>query len=130
VAEPDSLVATPDSVVTDPIVPHPIATEPVVIDVIDSVVPGPISPTLAAPATNGTATGDQPRRSAGLAHGVIGRLRADQRGEGVISAAIAVLIMAFVGVAAFVAYRGIMSSVTAKTTECVNVYVSNGSGCQ
>ena len=56
-------------------------------------------------------------------------LRRDERGEGVISAAIAVLIMAFVGVAAFVAYRGIMGSVTEKTTECVDVYVSNGSGC-
>ena len=39
----------------------------------------------------------------------------DERGEGVISAAIAVLIMAFIGVAAFVAYRGIMGSVTEKT---------------
>ena len=66
-----------------------------------------------------------PRRRAGL----LDRFRRDERGEGVISAAIAVLIMAFVGVAAFVAYRGIMDSVTEKTTECVDVYVSNGSGC-
>jgi hypothetical protein len=60
--------------------------------------------------------------------GLLGRLR-DERGEGVISAAIAVLIMAFIGVAAFVAYRGIMGSVTEKTNQCVDVYVSNGSGC-
>jgi hypothetical protein len=58
------------------------------------------------------------------------RLRLEEAGEGVISAAIAVLIMAFIGVAAFVAYRQIMGSVTTKTTECVNVYVTNGSSCQ
>lgn len=61
--------------------------------------------------------------------GLLARMRHDERGEGVISAAIAVLIMAFIGVAAFVAYRGIMGSVTEKTSQCVDVYVSNGSGC-
>ena len=87
----------------------------------------PPRPTAGTPATVpvDSATTVPARRSAGLFR----RVRQDERGEGVISAAIAVLIMAFVGVAAFIAYRGIMSSVTDKTTECVDVYVSNGSGC-
>ena len=90
-------------------------------------VAAPPRPTAGTPATVpvDSATTVPARRSAGLFR----RVRQDERGEGVISAAIAVLIMAFVGVAAFIAYRGIMSSVTDKTTECVDVYVSNGSGC-
>jgi hypothetical protein len=43
----------------------------------------------------------------------------DERGEGVISAAIAVLIMAFIGVAAFAAFKSIMNTVTDKAEECV-----------
>jgi hypothetical protein len=57
------------------------------------------------------------------------RLRHDQRGEGVISAAIAVLVMAFIGVGAFVAYKAIMGDVTKKTQACVSAYVSDAGQC-
>ena len=100
-----------------------------------NVLPPDTAPVAEAPAPVGSLV-DPPgpptvEPSAPPAHrraGLLGRLR-DERGEGVISAAIAVLIMAFIGVAAFVAYRGIMGSVTEKTNQCVDVYVSNGSGC-
>lgn len=57
------------------------------------------------------------------------RLRDDQRGEGVISAAIAILVMAFIGVGAFVAYKAIMADVTKKTQDCVSAYVSDAGQC-
>jgi hypothetical protein len=57
------------------------------------------------------------------------RLRDDERGEGVISAAIAVLIMAFIGVAAFAAYKSIMGDVTQKTQDCVSAYVTDAAEC-
>lgn len=44
------------------------------------------------------------------------RLRRDERGEGVISAAIAVLIMAFLGAAMWVAFKGMFDSTTTSTT--------------
>jgi len=50
---------------------------------------------------------------------LLDRLRHDERGEGVISAAIAVLIMAFIGVAAFAAFKRIMDSVTDSAEQCV-----------
>ena len=43
------------------------------------------------------------------------RLRADQRGEGVISAAIAVLIMAFLGAGMWLAFKGMFDSTTSRT---------------
>jgi len=43
------------------------------------------------------------------------RLNRDERGEGVISAAIAVLIMAFLGAAMWLAFKGMFNSTTAKT---------------
>jgi hypothetical protein len=43
------------------------------------------------------------------------RLAGDQRGEGVISAAIAVLIMAFLGAAMWLAFKGMFTSTTART---------------
>jgi hypothetical protein len=43
------------------------------------------------------------------------RLRVDERGEGVISAAIAVLIMAFLGALMWVVFKDMFSSTTAKT---------------
>ena len=97
-----------------------------------NVLPPDTAPVAEAPAPVGSLV-DPPRPaavepSAPPTHRRAGLLR-DERGEGVISAAIAVLIMAFIGVAAFVAYRGIMGSVTEKTNQCVDVYVSNGSGC-
>lgn len=44
------------------------------------------------------------------------RLATDDRGEGVISAAIVVLIMAFLGAAMWVAFNGIFSDASTKTS--------------
>jgi hypothetical protein len=52
---------------------------------------------------------------------VIGRLVRDESGEGVISAAIAVLIMAFLGVAMWVAFKATLQGATTN----VNHQVSN-----
>lgn len=48
------------------------------------------------------------------------RLRSDQRGEGVISAAIAVLVMAFLGVAMYKAFQGMFQDTADKTTNQIN----------
>ena len=48
------------------------------------------------------------------------RLKADDRGEGVISAAIAVLIMAFLGAAMWLAFKGIFDDASDKTRDNVN----------
>ncbi len=42
--------------------------------------------------------------------------RHDERGEGVISAAIAVLVMAFLGAAMWLAFKGLFASTTARTS--------------
>ena len=57
------------------------------------------------------------------------RTRDNERGEGVISAAIAVLIMAFIGVAAFAAFKGIMTTVTDKAEDCVTGLGGAGATC-
>ena len=44
----------------------------------------------------------------------------DERGEGVISAAIAVLIMAFLGVAAWLAFKGIFDGASDKAEQQIN----------
>ena len=44
------------------------------------------------------------------------RLSADERGEGVISAAIAVLVMAFLGVAMYKAFQGMFQDTADKTS--------------
>ncbi len=44
------------------------------------------------------------------------RLRTDSRGEGVISAAIAVLIMAFLGAAMWLAFKAIFQDASNKTS--------------
>lgn len=44
------------------------------------------------------------------------RLAADERGEGVISAAIVVLIMAFLGAAMWVGFKAIFSDASTKTS--------------
>lgn len=49
-----------------------------------------------------------------------GRITGDERGEGVISAAIAVLIMAFLGVALWLAFRAILGGATAKVSNQVS----------
>ena len=47
------------------------------------------------------------------------RLRSDQRGEGVISAAIAVLVMAFLGVAMWLAFNTIFDNTQKKANDQV-----------
>jgi hypothetical protein len=44
----------------------------------------------------------------------------DQRGEGVISAAIAVLVMAFLGVAMYKAFQGMFQDTADKTTNQID----------
>lgn len=48
------------------------------------------------------------------------RLHPDQRGEGVISAAIAVLVMAFLGVAMYKAFQGMFQDTADKTTHQID----------
>jgi len=50
-------------------------------------------------------------------HRIWDRLVRDESGEGVISAAIAVLIMAFLGAAAWVAFREIFDNATESTND-------------
>ena len=49
-------------------------------------------------------------------HLFVDRLHRDQRGEGVISAAIAVLVMAFLGAAMWLAFDNIFTSTTDRTS--------------
>jgi len=51
-----------------------------------------------------------------------------ERGEGVISAAIAVLVMAFLGAAMWVAFNGTMHSAQSKVDNNVNSIGTGGSG--
>lgn len=48
------------------------------------------------------------------------RVRSDEAGEGVISAAIAVLIMAFLGVGLWLAFRAILGSATTSVSNQVS----------
>lgn len=48
------------------------------------------------------------------------RLAADERGEGVISMAIAILIVAFLGVAAWLAFKGILDDTGTKVRSSVD----------
>ncbi len=50
----------------------------------------------------------------------------DERGEGVISTGIAVLIMAIIGAAMFVAFSGVFDSATQQTEDSVDSIVTNG----
>lgn len=52
------------------------------------------------------------------------RANSDERGEGVISAAIAVLIMAFLGAAMWAAFDTMFSETTDRTTEKVGTIAS------
>lgn len=54
-----------------------------------------------------------------LASTSLNRLRQNERGEGVISAAIAVLVMAFLGAAMWLAFKGMFNSTTTKTNNQV-----------
>jgi hypothetical protein len=55
-----------------------------------------------------------------LARDLRSRLRSEQKGEGVISAAIAVLVMAFLGVAMYEAFQGMFQDTADKTTNQIN----------
>jgi hypothetical protein len=55
------------------------------------------------------------------------RVRRSERGEGVISAAIAVLVMAFLGAAMWVAFNGTMHSAQSKVDTNVNS-IGTGAG--
>jgi hypothetical protein len=54
--------------------------------------------------------------------------RADDRGEGVISTAIAVLIMALLGAAMWLTFDSIWSDTAQSTEDQVRIIGSNGSG--
>jgi len=55
-----------------------------------------------------------------LAVTAIHRANQNERGEGVISAAIAVLVMAFLGVAMWLAFKGMFKSTSDKTNRQVD----------
>lgn len=58
-----------------------------------------------------------------------GRVRLDQRGEGVISAAIAVLVMAFLGAAMYVGFKQTLGSAQSKTDAQVACIGGTGTDC-
>lgn len=60
-----------------------------------------------------TRTGDQPNAASPARHRA--RRRFDEFGEGVISTALAVLIVAFLGIALWKGFNGVVSSATTKT---------------
>jgi hypothetical protein len=51
----------------------------------------------------------------------VDRVRDDERGEGVISAAIAVLVMAFLGAAMWLAFKGMFTKTTKNTGDQVDL---------
>ncbi len=53
---------------------------------------------------------------------------ADQRGEGVISTGIAVLIMALIGAAMWVAFSGTFDSASSQVEDEVGTIIEDGSG--
>lgn len=57
------------------------------------------------------------------------RTRIDQRGEGVVSAAIAVLVMAFLGAAMYVAFKQTLGSAQKKTDAQVACIGGSGPDC-
>lgn len=60
---------------------------------------------------------------------VRGRVRLDQRGEGVVSAAIAVLVMAFLGAAMYVGFKQTLGSAQEKTDAQVACIGGTGPDC-
>jgi hypothetical protein len=58
--------------------------------------------------------------AAGLLRARLGDRWRDELGEGVISTAIAVLIMALIGAAMWVAFSGVFDSASERTTDNVN----------
>jgi hypothetical protein len=68
-------------------------------------------------------------RSGGHRAGVSGSARWDERGEGVISAAIAVLVMAFIGVAMWVAFDTTFQHAAKHVDNQVNCIGQSSSSC-
>ncbi|MEY2465045.1 MAG: hypothetical protein QOH64_3183 [Acidimicrobiaceae bacterium] len=64
--------------------------------------------------------------SRSAAHRITRRFAGDERGEGVISTAIAVLIVAFLGVAAYVIFRGVLDSSGSKASLTVDQIGGDG----
>jgi hypothetical protein len=58
-----------------------------------------------------------------------GRHRRDERGEGVISAAIAVLVMAFIGVAMWIAFSSTFNHAATHVNNQVNCIGQTSSNC-
>ena len=58
-----------------------------------------------------------------------GRSRLDERGEGVVSAAIAVLVMAFLGAAMYVGFKQTLGSAQKKTDTQVACIGGTGPDC-
>lgn len=58
-----------------------------------------------------------------------GRTRLDERGEGVVSAAIAVLVMAFLGAAMYVGFKQTLGSAQKKTDAQVSCIGGSGPDC-
>jgi hypothetical protein len=58
-----------------------------------------------------------------------GRVRLDQRGEGVVSAAIAVLVMAFLGAAMYVGFKQTLGSAQTRTDTQVACIGGTGPDC-
>jgi hypothetical protein len=48
------------------------------------------------------------------------RITADDRGEGVVSMALAIMIVAFLGVAAWVLFKGVLAGTGQKTTDQIS----------
>lgn len=57
------------------------------------------------------------------------RTRLDERGEGVVSAAIAVLVMAFLGAAMYVGFKQTLGSAQKKTDTQVECIGASGPDC-
>lgn len=57
------------------------------------------------------------------------RTRIDERGEGVVSAAIAVLVMAFLGAAMYVGFKQTLGTAQKKTDDQVACIGSSGPDC-
>ena len=55
-----------------------------------------------------------------LGRSLAARAQRDDRGEGVISMALAIMIVAFLGVAAWVLFKGVLSGTGQKTTDQIN----------
>lgn len=56
----------------------------------------------------------------------LARIRDDERGEGVISTAIAVLVIAFLGVGAWTAFNVVLEKTSDKATACVDQIGASG----